>query len=758
MERFARALVRWRWVVLVVWAVVGVVAVLRAPATPALLNIRGGSDRETEASRADDMLGSRFSRPIGEFFAVTLEGPTALDDGPGRAALDTLIAALGREPYVRGLVSYSSTGDTTFLSRNRRSSFVIVVLDVASGDTAGALVEPARRVVHQALARVPNSSAYRSRVTGRAPLDLDVRTVVADDSKRGEQALLPLTLMILVLAFGALVAALLPLVVGVLAIAISLTIIGLLTRVTPMSVFVLNMTTMIGLGVGIDYSLLVVTRFREELGRGLRRRQAAVSTMATAGRAVITSGLTVVVGFGALLFTPLIETRSVGLGGLIVVGVAVLLSVTLLPALLAVLGREIDQPKWLARRLAWYHAPQVWEKWARTLSRHPLRAMAYGGVVIAILTAPVFWIRIGLPSRHWWPAGTEAGEGLDALSRMGVAGFVQPIRVVVEVPEGRSMVQAASLRGLRTLSDSLRADPRVREVRSLVDVEQGSSLLALSVLYSDLEAARQRYPDFLDAYLSADRRIALLDVILADTTSLTTAMEVVARARALGRAELRGTRGMTLTVGGYSAAALDFQHDLLARFPLLVGLILGATAIMLAIAFRSVLVPIKAIIMNTLSVSATFGLIVLVFQHGVGSAIFGLDGPTSAIFVVVPVLVFAVVFGLSMDYEVFLLSRIKEAYDRTGRNAEATMEGLSATASVITSAALIMILVFGVFAFARVLPMQLLGFGLAVAVLLDATVIRMVLVPAFMQAIGRWNWWPGGRRRTATPLAVKGEG
>jgi RND superfamily putative drug exporter len=746
MDRFARTLVRWRWVVLVVWAVIGAVAAGRAPATPALLNIRGGSERETEASRADALLNDRFSRPIGEFFAVTLEGPVSFDAPEGRVVLDTLLAALGRQPFVRGLVSYPSTGDSTFLGRDRRSTFVIVALDISSGDTAGTLVPPVRQAVRAALARAPNGVAYQARVTGRAPLDLDVRTVVTNDSTRGEQALLPLTLLVLVLAFGALVAALLPLVVGVLAITISLALIGVIAHVTPMSVFVLNMTTMIGLGVGIDYSLLVVTRFREELGRGLRPRHAAVSTMVTAGRAVITSGLTVVVGFGALLLTPLIETRSVGIGGLIVVGVAVLLSVTLLPALLAVLGREIDRPKWLAKRLAWYHAPQVWEKWARTLSRHPLRAMAYGGAVIAILTAPVFWIKIGLPSRHWWPSATEAGEGLEALSRMGVAGFVQPVRVVVEVPEGRSAVEAASLRGLRTLSDSLRTDPRVREVRSLVDVEQGSSLLALSVLYSDLESARQRYPDFLDAYLSADRRIALMDVILADTTSLTTAMDVVLRARALGRAELRGTRGMTLTVGGYSAAALDFQDDLMERFPLLVALILGATAVMLAIAFRSVLVPIKAIIMNTLSVSATFGLIVLVFQHGVGSQLFGLDGPTSAIFVVVPVLVFAVVFGLSMDYEVFLLSRIKEAYDRTGRNAEATMEGLSATASVITSAALIMIMVFGVFAFARVLAMQLLGFGLAVAVLLDATVIRMVLVPAFMQAMGKWNWWPGGRR------------
>jgi putative drug exporter of the RND superfamily len=738
--------VRWRWVVLVVWAVIGTVAAIRAPATPALLNIRGGSERETEASRTEDLLTARFSRPIGEFFAVTLHSPAPFDQPAPRAALDTLLAALGRQRYIRGLVSYPSSGDTTFLSRDRRTTFVIVVLEASGGDSVAALVLPVRALVRQTLARVPAGGDYVARVTGRAPLDLDVRTVVTRDSAQGEERLLPLTLVILVLAFGALVAAMLPLIVGVLAIAVSLAIIGLIAHVTPMSVFVLNMTTMIGLGVGIDYSLLVVTRFREELARGARRQIAAVNTLATAGRAVITSGLTVVVGFGALLLTPLIETRSVGIGGLIVVAVAVLLSITLLPALLAILGRDIDRPRWLARRLTWYHAPQVWEKWARTLSRHPIRAMAYGGMIIAVLTLPVFFIKIGLPSRHWWPTGIEGGEGLDVLSAMGVAGFIQPMRVLVQVPEGRSVVEAASLRGLMTLADSLKADPRVREVRSLVSVEAHGSLLGYSLLYSDLPAARARYPDFLEAYLSTDRRIALMDVILADTTSLTTATDVVLRARRLARAGLRGTKGMTITVGGYSAAALDFQEDLLARFPLLVILILSATAVMLAVAFKSLLVPIKAVIMNTLSVSATFGLIVLVFQYGVGSQAFGLSGPTSAIFVAVPVLVFAVVFGLSMDYEVFLLSRIKEAFDRSGRNKEATMEGLSATASVITSAALIMILVFGIFAFARVLAMQLMGFGLAVAVLLDATVIRMVLVPAFMQAMGRWNWWPGVRK------------
>ncbi len=746
MERFARALVRWRWAMLVVWTIVAVVAAIRAPATPALLNIRGGSEKQTEASRAEDLLNQRFSRPVGEFYAVTLEAPASFDNPAPRLVLDSLLATLDRQPYIRGLVSYASTHDSTFLSRDHRSTFFIVALEAARGDSAGALVVPVRSLVHHLIVQMPEARGIQARVTGRAPLDLDVRTVVTQDSQQRERRLLPVTLLILVLAFGALVAALLPLIIGVLAIAISLTLIGLMARVTPMSVFVLNMTTMIGLGVGVDYSLLVVTRFREELGRGLGRRDAAVSTMLTAGRAVVTSGLTVVVGFGALFFTPSIETRSVGIGGLIVVGVAVLLSITLLPALLAVLGREIDRPKWMARRLAWYHAPQVWEKWARTLARNPLRAMVYGGLVIAILTAPVFWIRIGLPARHWWPTGTEGGEGLDALARMGAAGFVQPIRIMVELPAGRSAIDATSLRGLLTLSDSLRADPRVREVRSLVDLEQHGSLLTYSVLYSDLDAVRTKYSGFLDAYLSQDQRLSLMDVILSDTTSLTSAMDVVARARQLGQEKLRGTKGMKVSVGGYAAAALDFQDDLLARFPTLVALVLGATAIMLAMAFRSVLVPIKAIIMNTLSVSATFGLIVLVFQYGVGSQVFGMDGPTSAIFVVVPVLVFAVVFGLSMDYEVFLLSRIKEAFDRTGRNSVATMEGLSATASVITSAALIMILVFGLFAFARVLAMQLLGFGLAVAVLLDATVIRMVLVPAFMQAMGRWNWWPGGRK------------
>ena len=746
-ERAALLVVRFRWLIIALWVVVGGAGLIRAPATAELLSVRGGSDRETEAARADRLLTSRFARPFSEFFAVAIESPAPFTDGIPAAMLDSITDELKREPYVRSILSYRTAHDSLFLSADGRMTFLLVSVDAPPGDSVGRLVVSFRRTLNHAVGRVPYRDAYRTWVTGRSPLDLDVRTVSADDSRRLEARLIPITLVILVLAFGALVAALLPLLVGFMAVTVSVALIGVVATHTPMSVFVLNLTTMIGLGVGIDYSLLVVTRFREELTRGYRRKEAAARTFRTAGMAVLTSGLTVVVGFGALVLTPLVETKSLGIGGLIVVGVAVLLSTTLLPALLATLGRGIDRPRWMARRLTWYHSPRGWEKWARTLSRHPRRALILGGTAVAILTAPLLWIRIGLPARHWWPSKTEAGAGVEVLERIGVSGYLFPIRVLVEFPEGRSATDLVGLRALRHLSDSIRADPRVRDVRSLVDLTPGQSLLAYSLIYSDPDSARAHYSDAVDAYLSRDGRMALVDVIPRDSTSLTTSMDLVASIRSLARVNtIKQLKGSTILVGGYVASSVDFQKDLLGRFPAIIALVLGVTAVMLAIAFRSVLVPVKAVIMNSLSVSATFGLIVLVFQYGIGGQAFGIMGRTEAIFVVIPVLVFAVVFGLSMDYEVFLLSRIKEAFDRTGRNTEATMEGVSATASVITSAALIMIVVFGAFAFARVLMVQFLGFGLAVAVLLDATLIRMVLVPAIMHLAGKWNWWPGGRR------------
>jgi RND superfamily putative drug exporter len=288
-------------------------------------------------------------------------------------------------------------------------------------------------------------------------------------------------------------------------------------------------------------------------------------------------------------------------------------------------------------------------------------------------------------------------------------------------------------------------------VRGVASLRPGMSSFQLAMFYSNPQSVRARYPKFFDAYLSPDGHTTLVDVIAADSVSLTGMMEVARHARAVVEQGVRGLTGAEILVGGFAASSVDLQDDLLDRFPGVVLLILGTTALMLFVAFRSLLVPLKAVLLNCLSVGAAFGVTVLVFQHGYGGSLFGLEGPTEAIFVVVPVLVFATVFGLSMDYEVFLLTRVKEVFDKTGRNDHATMEGLSMTASTISFAAAIMILVFGAFAFARVLAVQFMGFGLAVAVLLDATLIRMILVPAIMHIAGRWNWWPGVRARKTGP-------
>jgi RND superfamily putative drug exporter len=659
--------------------------------------------------------------------------------------LDSISAALARQPYISQVISVRTIGESTFVSPDRRTTFLIAALTPSSTSDVGRTVVPhLRETVGNTLTRLPRAEGFDVKVTGNPALDYDVRTISAEDTRRGEERVLPLTLAVLVLAFGALVAATLPIIVGVLAITIALGIVAVAAQFQTMSVFVLNITTMVGLGVGIDYSLLIVTRFREELNRGLAPVDAAVRTIQTAGSAVVTSGLTVVVGFGALILTPLTETRSVGVGGLIVVAVAVLLATTFLPAALAILGRNIDRPRWLARPLARIHTPQGWERWARSLGHRPWRAILGGGIALAILTFPLTQIKIGLPARNWFPPEAESGQGLAALRDMGASGVIQPLRVVVQLPAGESALSGRRLPGLKALSDSIRKDPRVREVRGVATLRPGLSTLQLAIFYGDPEAVRERYPEFFNAYLSADRRTTLMDVIAVDSVSLTGMMDL---ARQVRRTIASGTRlrGAEIVVGGFAASSLDLQEHLLRRFPGIVAMILGVTAIMLFIAFKSVLVPLKAVVLNCVSVSAAFGITVFVFQHGYGASFFGLEGPTEAIFVVVPVLVFATVFGLSMDYEVFLLTRVKEVFDKTGRNDHATMEGLSATASTITFAAAIMIAVFGVFAFSRVLAVQFIGFGLAIAVLLDATLIRMVLVPAIMHIAGRWNWWPGVR-------------
>jgi len=745
----AKQIVRWRWVIVALWVVVAAIVIPVASEVHHRLRVGGQEPKRYESTRAEWYLRNRFASAF-EAFAVVVVRHDSLRVSNRRYAayLDSLMLALRRQPYVlQVLGGHDVTGSQDLQSPDGHIAMIIVGLRQVNDADALNYTPRLREAVGAMQQAV--GSGFETHVTGSPAFDYDSRLIVAEDSERLERAVIPLSLLLLVIAFGTLVGAAMPIAVGFIAIEVTLGMVAMLATYWPMSIFVLNIVTMVGLGVGIDYSLLIVTRFREELASGLSPHEAALMTVRTASSAVITSGATVMVGLLGLMIVPLSETRSVGMGGLLVVGVSILLSISFLPASLAILGSRVEWPRILARWRSPQRVESGWMRYAASLARHPIRAVIIGASIMSLLSLPALRLRIGLPAHGWLPMDTEAGRGLAVLQRMSAGGSLQPIRVVVHMQDSAQVLDLDRLRGLKAVSDSVRADSRVRMVRGLVDLRPGIPLYQYAVLYGDTARARQRMPDVFHAYLSRDGSATAYDVLLSDTVTPNGALDVARHIRHIDVRRLPGLDHAELLVGGFAASNLDFRDDLLHRFPMLIAIVLGITGAMLGWVFRSVLVPVKAVIMNCFSVAAAFGLTVVVFQWGIGGSLIGLEGPTEAIFILGPVLVFAIVFGLSMDYEVFLLSRIKEDFDAAHDNDAATISGLAATGGTITNAAMIMILVFGAFAFARVIAVQMVGFGLAVAVLLDATVIRMVMVPAVMHLAGRFNWWPGYRRRGA---------
>jgi len=751
----ANLIVRWRWPIVAFWLLLVALFVPVASEVQHQLKVGGQELERFESTRAEHIIRDRFATSFAAFVAVVVRHDSlAAGDPRYDAYLDTIAVTLQRLPFVLQTLSPRQGGATGVLqSADGHISMIVAGLRQVNDNDPPNYVPRLRAAL--AAAQVPG---FTTLLTGSPAFDYDTRTVTAEDSAKIERLVAPIALLLLVIAFGTLAGAGMPILVGFIAIEVTLGIVAMLAPFFNMSIFVLNITTMVGLGVGIDYSLLIVTRFREELEAGHEPFEAAELTIRTASQAVITSGATVLVGLLGLLIVPLSETRSVGVGGMLVVAVAVLLSISFLPAALAILGRRVEWPGGLARWLAPLRSETGWMRYAASLARHPIRAVIIGTSIIGVLTLPVAWLEIGLPVSGWFPRDTEASRAVAVLEEMGQAGSLMPIRVVLQTGDSSQVLDPDRLRGLARISDAIRADPRVKDVRSLVDLRPGIPLWQYAQLYADTGKARARLPDVFRNFLSRDGTATLFEVTLRDTVTLDGSLAAVRRIRAISTDTVPTFRGAALMAGGFAASSEDFRLELMRRFPLMVLVVLGVTALMLGMVFRSVLVPLKAVIMNCFSVAAAFGLTVLVFQWGVGGSLIGLEGPTKAIFVLGPVLVFAIVFGLSMDYEVFLLSRIKEEFDASHDNDAATIGGLAATAHTITNAALIMILVFGAFAFARVLAVQMVGFGLAMAVLLDATVIRMVLVPAVMHLAGRFNWWPGYRRRGAGGDYRRGSG
>lgn len=690
--------------------------------------VRGG-----ESARVESVLAERFGSPFARFAVLVVTGLPAATTDEGASALRSILSEIKRTAGVSGVLSHADARDAMLVGEGGNGSIVITGLDPADGRLDDML--PLLRGTTEALlpalrARWP---AAALRWTGETPINFDLRQTSAAEVSRAEKRVLPVTLLLLLVGFGSLLAAALPLIAGIAGITITLGLAVIVNRAFPLSLLLQNTVTMIGLGLGIDYALLTLSRFRENLDEGATPADAARAAADHAGTTIALSGTVVAIGFAALLLVPLNELASVGVGGLIVVGTSVAIATTLLPAVLSGLGTRV-QRRARAHTTRAAGGSDGWTRWGLLVVRHPWLTLLLAATPLVLLSLPALRLNPALPRGDWLPRRMESSQALRDLASMQRGGVVNVLHVIVQLPDGVRALEPAGWEALRTVTQELARDPRVARAQSLPTMvpflRPAPSLLALVPA-----SARQ-------ASIAADGRAGVVEVVPNDSLDMNSLSALVRDVRRWDAAAITSVPGVTLIVGGLPAANADYVDVIADRVVLVGSVVMLFTFLSLAIAFRSVLVPLKAILLNLLSVSSAFGAVVLVFQEGHGASLLGLSGPLGGVFPGVPILVFCVVFGLSMDYEVFLVSRIAEARERMDEQS-AIVYGLATTGRVITSAATIMIAVFAAFMLGDFVMTKILGFALAIAVLVDATVVRLAIGPALLQLAGRWNWWPG---------------
>lgn len=694
----------------------------------------------SQSADVEKTLAERFASPFAHSALVVVSGVPSPDIPAGRDALKDVTSALAVAGVTRTF-SYLDRRDPYFLGSAGSGTFVVVGLDPAGG-RVDSLIPGLRAATEACAARLRATfPGVAVRWTGEAAINFDLWRTSTDAVHASERRTLPITILLLLAAFGAVGAALIPIVAGVLSVALTLGAVALVSGVWPLSILIENVVSMLGLALGIDYTLLTVSRFREGLAAGASAEEAAVAAARHAGGTVALSGAAVAVGFLALLLVPLSELRSAGIGGLLVVSTSVLLATTLVPALLATFGARIDAGRLWRRRQA-APASDRWRRWAGRIVAHPWLVLALTLPPVLLLAAQALRLNPRIPRGDWLPPHMESARAVDDLRAMGRSGMVQSLRVILELPEDTSALSRDGWEATRRCAGALARDPRVAQVRSLRDMvdEQGGDLAAVSLL----PAVAKR------TFLSEEGDAALLEVIPHEDVDPGALVRFVRELRRSDAGSLTGLPGCRLEVGGLPAFNADYEDAVATRLGDVVALVVAGTLVALLFGFRSVLVPLKALALNLLAISAAFGAVVLVFQDGHGARLLGLSGPVDGVFPIVPVLVFCTVFGLSMDYEVFLVARVAEARRSGIGESEALVEGLARTGSVITSAAMVMIAVFASFTLGEFVLTKMLGFALATAVLLDATIIRMAIGPALLRLAGRWNWWPG---RVAAPSA-----
>ena len=687
-------------------------------------------------------LSTRFHSPFVDRVVLVANGLPAANSPEGEQALTTIVEQLRKQPGVSGVVSYLELRDSIFLGRGG-GTFVLVGLQ-----STDAPVESLVPMMHQQAHMLEDQlrgqyPGVKLQLTGELPLNFDIRKASADDVRRGETLVIPATLILLLIAFGSVVAAIIPLAVGEIAIATTLAITGLLGERLHLSILVQNLATMLGLGLGIDYALLMVSRFREALCAGNDGYAASVIAARQAGRTLLISASTVAIGFVALLTVPISEIRSIGLAGILVAGMSVLLTNTLVPAVLGLLGRRIDAghlpftPKLDVDRAA--ATGNRWRRWGRTIVAHPWLALLIAGTPLVLLALQAKHLDTSIPSGDWLPKSAESVQALHSLVQMDRTGIVYSMRVVIELPTESVTQTDAGWDALNRVAKQIESDPRCDRVISIATIAGGTQ-----ANLTDLSRETRR------TFLSSDGKAALVEILPKSSLTLRQQVDWVREIRNKGAPALTGVPDATMLVGGIPALNADYETIIDSHVMPVMALVIGGTLLALLCGFRSLFAAVKAIILNLISVAASFGALVLVFQDGHGSGLLGVPGGTGSIFPLVPIVAFAIVFGLSMDYEVFLVARVLEARRAGLGELDAIPEGMARTAGLITSAAAIMIVVFAAFTFGNFLVVKMIGFTLAIAVLIDATLVRIVIGPALLRIAGDWNWWPGG-------LAMKGK-
>ncbi|MFK4039200.1 MMPL family transporter [Nonomuraea wenchangensis] len=717
-ERAGRLVYRGRWTLLVLSLAA---ALLVAPLGMELFGRM--ADGGFEDPRADSTTAARWSDDwYGEHapdVVVLYHHPSVKARDPRyRKAVHDALRALPAE-HVGALATYWTTGSKLMVSKDGRSTYALVTL---KGDKQAGYA-----AVEDRLRRATNLQVS---IGGPVPLLKELNDQTAADLARAEAISMPVLLVLLVVVFGSLVAAGLPLLVGAFAVLGALVLLRLLTEVTEVSVFSLNVVTMLGLGLAVDYSLFVLKAFREEIAGGATSEQAVVRTMATAGRTVAFSGLTVATALLGLLVFPQMFLRSIGLGAAAVVLVAMGAALVVLPAALGVLGRRVNAlrltPDLGGGGRGGGQGGGMWHAVASSVMRRPLLYLVAVAAVLVALAAPFLHVTFGNVDHRVLPAGSESRRvaeivdrdfGRNSMAAVDVHVLVE--RSFTEAParpgplgQGHAAISAVTPvtpDDAGPLAARLRRLPHVTGV-DVAGLSQENGAVRLAVRYD-------------------------VDPMSAEAQRLVTAIRTLSPPGSPPEPNVR-----RVVVGGPTAAQMDLMDSLTARLPWMALVVGSVTAVLLFAAFGSVVLPVKALLMNVLSIGASLGVIVWAFQDGHLASVLSFTS-TGTVEATVTVLILAVVFGLSMDYELFLLSRVRAEWLRTGDNTAAVAAGLRQTGGVITSAALLLLVVIGAFSTAGISIVKLLGVGLFVAIVMDATLVRALLVPATMRLMGGANWW-----------------